>query len=118
MAYLPNILEVGSANAAATNNQTLAAAASMRTYIQGFCVSGGGATAASVIAITVTGLTNTLTFYLGIPAGAGVGVTPLWIEFNPPLPAASDNAAITVNVPSFGAGNTSAAAAAWGFQQA
>lgn len=114
--YLANVLQVGSANAAAANNQTLAAAPSMRTYIQGFWITGAGATAGSTIAVTITGLTNTLTYYLTIPTGASTAIAPQWIEFNPPLPASADNTAIVVNVPSFGAGNTAASAAAWGFQ--
>jgi|SRR5712664_755150 len=110
-------LEVSSANAAAANNQTLAGVASRTTYITGFSVTGAGATAGSVIAVTITGLANTLTYYVTIPAGAGVGVTPLTVEFSRPLPASAQNTAIVVNVPSFGAGNTQAAATARGFQR-
>lgn len=118
MAYLnaAQTLEVGAQVAAAANNQTLAGAASLRTYIAGFCISGGGATAASIITVTVTGLTNTLSFSVPVPAGATAGVLPLVVNFDPPLPASADNTAIVVNVPSFGAGNTAAAATAWGFQ--
>jgi len=110
-------LEVSSANAATANNQTLAAAAGFRTYLSGFVVTGAGATAGSTIAITITGLTSTLNFRLIIPAGAGVGVTPLIVVFDRPIAASADNTAIVVNVPSFGAGNTDAAAAAWGFRR-
>ena len=119
MAFLPSDteLEVSSANAAAANNQTLAAAATLRTYITGFTVTGGGATAASVIAVTVTGLATTLTFHVPIPAGATVGVVPLVVQFARPIPASADNTAIVVNVPSFGAGNTQASATATGFQR-
>ena len=109
-------LEVSSANPAAANNQTLAAAAGFRTYITGFSVTGGGATGASIIAVTITGLTNTLTYHVPIPAGAAVGVTPLVVQFIRPIPASADNTAIVVNVPSFGAGNTAASASAQGFQ--
>lgn len=110
-------LEVGSANAAAANNQTLAGAAAKTTYITGFAITGGGATAGSIIAVTITGPTNTLTFYIVIPAGVGVSITPLIVEFSRPIPAAAVNTAIVVNVPSFGAGNTNAAAVARGFQR-
>ena len=109
-------LEVGSANAAAANNQTLAAAAGKTTYISGFDVSGLGATAGSTIAVTVTGLSNTLTFYYTVPAGVTAAAPNLSIRFDPPLPASAPNTAIVVNVPSFGAGNTTAAASAYGFQ--
>lgn len=111
------VLAVGAQVAAAANNQTLAAAAGMRTYIDGFCISGGGATGASLVQVTITGLTNTLSFTIAVPAGVTLGIQPLWIEFDPPLPAATDNGAIVVNVPSFGAGNTAASASAWGHQQ-
>lgn len=111
-------IEVSSASAASPNNQTLPGAAGKRTYITGFTVTGGGATAASVIAVTITGLTNTLTFHVAIPAGATAGVTPLIVEFKRPIPASADNTAIIVNVPSFGAGNTSASATARGFRRA
>jgi hypothetical protein len=117
--FLPNDveLEVSSANAAAANDQTLAAAADKRTHITGFAITGGGATGASVIAVTVTGLANTLNFRLAIPVGATVGITPLIVSFKRPIPASADNTAIVVNVPSFGAGNTNAAVTASGFQR-
>ena len=110
-------LEVSSANAAAANNQTLPAVAGKTTYITGFAITGGGATAGSIIAVTVTGLANTLTFYITIPAGAGAGITPLVVDFSTPIPASGPNVPIVVNVPSFGAGNTQAAVTARGFQR-
>ena len=108
-------LEVAATVAAAANNQTLAGSAGKRTYISGFLVGGLGATGASVIAVTITGLNVTMTFRVNIPAGAGVIVPQLFVTFPRPIPAAADNTAIVVNVPSFGAGNTAADAAAWGF---
>ena len=118
MAFFPadKVLAVGGEVAASANNQTLAGAAGLRTYIQGFAITGGGATAASIVSVTITGLANTLNFDVPVPAGATAGIQPLWIEFNPPLPASADNTAIVVNVPSFGAGNTKASCSAWGFQ--
>lgn len=102
------------AGAAAAIAASLAAAAGKRTFISGLAVTGSGATAASVIAVTVTGLTTTLNFRIVVPAGATVGVTPLVVAFARPIPASADNTAIVVNVPSFGVGNTNAAVAAWG----
>lgn len=118
MAGLPSdkVLEVGAEVAAAANNQTLAGAAGLRTFISGFAISGGGATAASVISVSITGLTNPLAFDIPVPAGATLGITPLVVQFTPPLPASADNTAIVVTVPSFGVGNTKASASAWGFQ--
>lgn len=112
-------IEVGASVAAAANNQTLAAGgAGVRTFITGFYVDGLGATAASNITVTVTGLTNTLSFTIPIPAGVTValGVARLLVIFMRPIPASADNTAIVVNVPSFGAGNTVSQAGAFGFQ--
>jgi hypothetical protein len=103
--------------AAAATTATLAGTAAKTTYITGFEVTGAGATAASVIVITVTGLLGgTETYILAIPAGATVGVTPLVVQFSLPVPASAVNTAIVVNVPSFGAGSTNAAVVAHGFQ--
>jgi hypothetical protein len=84
--------------------------------LQGFIVAGRGATGASAIAVTVTGLVNTLTFYYTVVAGATTANPQLTITFSPPVPASDVYTTIVVNVPSFGAGNTSAAVNAWGFQ--
>jgi len=108
-------LNVAATVAAAANNQTLAAASGKRTYISGFMVGGLGATAGSVIAVTVTGLGVTQTYRFNVPAGATVIAPQLLVTFTRPIPASADNTAIVVNVPSFGAGNTAADAAAFGF---
>lgn len=111
-------VDASSANPAAANNVTLPGAAGATTYITGFEITGDGATAGSIIAITVTGiLGGTKTYYLTIPIGAAAAVTPLQIQFSRPIPASALNTAITVNVPSFGLGNTNAAATAHGFQR-
>lgn len=103
---------------AAANNQTLAAQTGRRTFISGFTVDGLGATGASVINVTVTGvLGGTITYVLPIVAGATTQIAPLRVEFPRPIPASADNTAIVVNVPSFGAGNTQANASAHGFSR-
>jgi len=116
---IPGIPLAASAQvAAAVNNQTLAAAAGLTTYITSFMITGGGATGASVILVTVTGLAvGTLNFNIPVPAGVTLGILPFYIEFNPPLAATAPNTVIVLNVPSFGAGNTNASAAIFGFQQ-
>jgi hypothetical protein len=104
------------ANAAAANNVSLPAVAGKTNWLTGFEVTGAGATAASVITVTITGtITGTLNYQLPIPAGAAVGVTPLVVEFPVPIPASGVNTAIALNVPSFGAGNTNAAAVIHGY---
>jgi hypothetical protein len=117
-AGLPAGSGVGASNtgAAAAITATLAAVAGKRTFLTAFCVSGAGATAASVITVTITGLAVTLSYKLAVPAGAAVGVTPLMATFPQPIPASADNTAIVVNVPSFGAGNLHAAVVASGYQ--
>lgn len=102
--------------AATALNCTLAKSAGKMTYLQGFAVSGLGATAAGSIQITTTGLVSELTFTLPIPAGVTVGVTPLIVTFNPPIPASGANVDVVLNVPSFGGGSTVASASAWGYK--
>jgi hypothetical protein len=108
-------LEVAATVAAAANNQTLAASAGKRTFITGFHVGGLGATGASVITLTVTGISVTMTYRFSVPAGATLISPTLDVEFARPIPASADNTAIVVNVPTFGAGNTAADASARGY---
>lgn len=110
-------VDASSATAASANNVTLPGVAGATTFITGFEITGDGATAGSIIAVTVTGiLGGTKTYYITVPVGAGVAITPLIVEFARPIPASAPNTGITVNVPSFGAGNTNAAVTAHGFQ--
>lgn len=102
--------------AAATATATIAAVAGKTTYITGFSWSGGGATAASAVNLTVTGaLGGTQTYTVGGPAGAG-GVPPLNIFFDPAIPATAVNSTIVVSCPTLGAGNTNSTVVAWGYQ--
>jgi hypothetical protein len=103
--------------AAAASTVTLPGVAAKTTYITGFTVTGAGATAASIIGVTLVGLiSGTATFDLVIPAGATTSITPLSVQFSAPVPASTTNTAIVVTVPSFGTGNTNAATVATGFQ--
>lgn len=111
-------LSASSGNVAnSTATATLAGAASKVTYICGFTVHGGGATAASLIDVTVTGPTGgTMTYTFGVVAGATAPCTGLNISFNPPIPASAANTAIVVSAPAFGSGNTKATVNAYGYQ--
>ena len=92
--------------AAATAAATLTGAASLTTYITGFQVTGGGATAASTVNVTVTGLLGgTATYAYGAELGAAVPNKPLIVAFYPPLPASAANTSIVVSCPTLGAGN-------------
>ena len=102
-------------NAAAT--ATLPASATLNTWLTGFEVSGAGATAASVITVTVTGVVNgPLHYVLVVPAGATTSIVPLVPQFTSPLQSSAINTAIVVSAPPFGAGNTSASVVAHGYQ--
>jgi hypothetical protein len=109
--------ENGATGAASAISTTIPAVTGKYSYLTGFSVTGLGATSATTISVTITGLTNTLTFVIAIPAGATTAITPLLVFFNTPLQSSATGTAITVNVPSFGTGNTSAQVNAWGFQQ-
>lgn len=103
------------ANAAATS--TLAAIAAKTTYISGFEVTGGGATAGALVLVTVSGLVGgPATYTVAVATGATVGNAPLVVAFNPPLPASALNTAIVVSVPALGVGSTNSSVVAHGFQ--
>lgn len=109
--------------AAGTVTATIAAVSGKTNWIEGFTITGAGATAAGVIIGTVTGLlAGTLTFDLAVPAGvtAPIGSSgsggKVVHRFPTPLPASDHNVAIAVSFPSFGAGNTHSCVTAFGFQ--
>lgn len=104
------------ANAIAT--ATLAASSSgLTTYITGFEITASGATAASAVTATVTGvITGTMHYTFAAPAGVAVAATPLVVQFTTPIPANAANTAIAVALPALGSGNTNATVTAHGFQ--
>jgi hypothetical protein len=109
-------------NLAATGGAaTLPATPGKTQFLEGFDITGGGATAASVIDVTVTGLNGgTLHYELPILAGVAGPMNAqggFSVRFPQPLPATGPNVAIAVNIPSFGGGNTNAAAVAYGFMK-
>jgi hypothetical protein len=107
-----------SANAAAgATNASLAGVTGKTTYITGFTVTGGGATAAGAVTVTVTNtVSGTLNYTILVPAGIGTQVNPLVVTFPMPIPANAANTAINVNVPSFGSGSVGQSTSAYGFQ--
>jgi hypothetical protein len=109
----------GASGAAQSNAAALPATAGKTQYLEGFDVTGGGATAPSIIEVSVTGLAaGTLKFEMNVLAGVTGPVNAqggLFIRFPEPMPASAQNAAITVTVPSLGAGNTNASVVAYGF---
>lgn len=100
------------------NTATLAAAASKFTYISGFTCTSGGATAASLVTVTVAGLiTGSMTYTVAIPAGVTLAAAPLNVSFPNPIQGSAVNTAITVAIGAAGSGNTVEQCNATGFQQ-
>lgn len=104
----------GSAGAIAP---AIPAVAGKVAYCTGFSVGGLGATAASVIEVTLTGIIGgvTMRWKYSVPAGATVISPHFTVDFDRPIPADRSNLAITLSVPSFGTGNTSSVAYIRGF---
>lgn len=96
---------------------TLAKAVDKMVYLTGFDVSFAGATSASNVLLTITGLEgDDRTYVIPVPAGAdGVGGN-FARTFDPPLPAEDLNTDIVVSLAALGAGNTHACVNAQGFR--
>lgn len=111
------IVVASSTAAAATCTATLTGDPNRRTCIQGFVLTGLGATGATVIEMTITGTPVTLKFSIVVPAGVTTAITPLNVLFGDlGIPASADDTDIVVSVPTFGSGNTKVALNAWGVQ--
>ncbi len=105
---------VANASAAAS----LAGVAGVTNFLTGVHINFTGATAASVVNATITGLIGgTMTIPVAVPAGVAVQGQCLNLDFAVPIPASAANTAITVTLPALGAGNTNAAVYIRGFQK-
>lgn len=103
--------------AAGTAAASFAAASDVLNYLSGFTVTGGGATGASVVNLTVSGLLGgTQTYAVAVPAGATLGISPLVVQFPEPIQATARNTAISVSLPTLGAGNTNASVNIYGYR--
>lgn len=105
---------ISAAGATTAFTATLAAASGKLTYLCGFTVN-ADATAATVVALTVTGtVTGTLNYRESVGAVAsGTGTTTQ--NYHPCIPASAVNTPIIINAGAAGtAGN--ATISAWGFQ--
>lgn len=109
----------GSGNvAAATAAATLVAGgAGKTTYVTKVHITGGGAIAASIVTLTITGLVGgTRTYNVPVPAGATAALSPVTLDFGDAgFPASAANTSITVSLASLGAGNTNASVNVYGF---
>lgn len=107
----------GSGNVAnAVGTATIPGVAGKTAFITGFDIVGTGATAAAVVAPTMTGvISGTKTYVYAAVAGATAKNPDLSLRFNPPIPASGLNQAIAVSCPALGAGNTNLTVNAYGF---
>jgi hypothetical protein len=102
--------------AAASAVATLPAVSGKTNYIEGFTITGAGATGASNVVATLTGLLGgTNSYIVTAPAGVTTAIQALTVVFDTARPASAANTAIVVTLPSLGAGNTHACVNAWGF---
>lgn len=103
------------ANASAV--ATLAGVTSLLTHVTGFEITGGGATAASLVVAVLSGTTGgSLSFVVPVPAGVTAGLAPITIKFPEPIPASAVNTSIVLTLPALGAGNTAAAVTLHGYR--
>lgn len=102
------------ANAPAVAN--MGAVVGKTNYVTGFEVTGSGATAGSIVDVTITGLLGTTLHYaLTVPTGVLLEVDPLIVEFTYPLPASGPNIGVTATCPALGVGSTNAAVCLHGY---
>ena len=102
-----NVITASSGNVAnASAVASLPAVANRTNYITGFEITSTGSTAASIVTVTITGITNTLSYTYASVAGVSLANQPYFVELPQPVPASAANTAITVTVPALGAGNT------------
>lgn len=95
---------------------SMPAVAGKTNFCTGFEVTSGGATAGSLIQIALSGVIGgPFPYAYSIPAGATLDARPLFVEFNPPLPATGQNVAIQLAVPAAGAGNANTCAQIHGY---
>ncbi len=100
--------------AATTNTATLTIPSAKMGFLDGFDLDGLGATAGSSVSVTIVGvLGGTLTYTVGVPAGATVPFA-YSKRFNPPLQASATNTNLVVASATWGSGNTAATVTAYG----
>lgn len=110
-------ISASSGNVAAGTAAATIAANGQQNYLCGFSITSAGSTGATIVSATVTGLTGgTQTYTYATVAGVTLGNQPLVVTFQACLAATGPNVAITVSLPSLGAGNTNATVNAWGYR--
>lgn len=87
---------------------TITPGAGVTAFLQSFRITGLGATAASTVTATLTGVQGgTINYPVSVPAGVTVPITPVTDTFGTTgLQASGPATAISLTLPAFGAGNT------------
>ena len=115
-AALTALTSNGATGVASAIAPAIGGAAGTTVWVTGIQITGLGATSGSTIIATLTGvLGGTISIPVVVPTGATVALTPVTLSFPGGLQASAAATAITLNVPSFGAGNTNAQASLEGF---
>lgn len=112
------VLTASSGNVAnASAAATLAGAAAATTYVTGFQITAGGATAGACVSATLAGVIGgTATYAFCVPTGATLAAQPLVVKLDPPVPASAVNTSIVLTLPALGAGSTNAAVSLQGYR--
>jgi len=102
--------------AASVATASMPASAGRTNFLTGFEITSSGSTVAAVVNVTITGtIGGTLTYVYATVAGVTAINQPLIVQFTSPI-LSTINTAITVSLPSLGAGNTNAAVVVHGYQ--
>ena len=106
------------ANTAATAQTiSLAHVSAQTTYVSGIYVNIGGATAATVVTVTLSQIqSGPLQFDVAVPTTISQN-NSFSVQFNPPLAANGTNVSPQLATTSPGAGNTLNVVSMWGFRQ-
>lgn len=100
---------------AAAMTPVVAGVAGKVTYLTGFEVGGGGASAGLPVPVTFSGLVVSPQYFVQATAGATIAGTPLRVTFPQPIPAATMGTTVGITVASFGSGNVLAYVNLYGF---
>lgn len=108
----PNFVSVVSNSGVQANVDavaTLPAVVGKLCYMERILIAGVGATAGSVVVLTITGLKGgTISIPIAVPANPLQQVGPIYIPVFRQLPAAALNTAIVATLPALGVGSTHA----------
>lgn len=108
-----------SSGANAVQTATITPGAGVTAFITTLRIEGLGATGATEVQATLTGvLGGTITYPVSVPAGATTPITPVTDSFGTRgLPGSAAGQAISLSLPAFGAGNTFEEASITGYLQ-